>query len=139
LNSDSLAHRESIGWLLALTGEWNQGVALMRSAQDRNPYCQPCVSHGLWADAMRRADFDAAYASALEYREPNFFWRELMIASCLGQLGRLEDARATVLELLRAKPQFGLQGRRLIAHYIKDDALRATIIEGLRKTGLEVL
>ena len=93
-NNDSLAYREVIGWLMALSGEWDQGVALMRSTMDRNPYCQPCVSHGLWADAMRRGDFDAAYASALEYRDPYFFWRELMITSSLGQLGRREDAMA---------------------------------------------
>jgi adenylate cyclase len=139
LNHDSLAFREVIGWLLALIGDWEQGVALMRSAQARNPYCQPCVSHGLWADAMRRRDFEAAYAFALEYREPNFFWRELMISSALGQLGRLEEARASTADLLRARPQFAHRGRRLVAHYIKDDLLRQTIVEGLRASGLEVL
>jgi len=138
-NHDSLAYREVIGWLLALVGEWDAGVALMRSALERNPYCQPCVSHGLWADAMRRGDFDAAYASALDYREPNFFWRELMITSALGHSNRLEDARTTAAELLRARPQFSQRGRRLIAHYIKDDALRATIIEGLRVAGVDVI
>lgn len=138
-NSDALAYREVIGWLMALCGDWDQGVALMRNALQRNPYCQPCVSHGLWADAMRRGDFEASYAAALEYREPNFFWRELMIASSLGQLDRFEDASASVAELLRAKPQFGHRGRRLIAHYIKSDDLRATIIEGLRKAGLDVI
>jgi adenylate cyclase len=139
LNIDSLAYRESIGWLLALTGEWEAGVELMRSARDRNPYCLPCVSHGLWADAMRRGDFEAAYASALDYREPNFFWRELMITSCLGRLRRTEDARASAMELLRAKPQFATQGRRLIAHYIKEDALRDSIVEGLGRAGVKVI
>ena len=137
-NSDSLAYREVIGWLLALSGDWDHGVALMRVAMDRNPYCQPCVSHGLWADALRRADYSAAYSAALEYRDPNFFWRELMIASCLGHLGRLDEARASGAELLRAKPQFTYRGRRLIAHYIKSDELRATIVEGLRKASVVV-
>jgi tetratricopeptide (TPR) repeat protein len=137
-NGDSLAYREVIGWLLALSGDWDPGVALMRIAAERNPFCQPCVSHGLWADAMRRNDFDAAYAAALDYRDPNFFWRELMLASCLGQLGRVEEAAASVAELQRSKPQFTYRGRRLIAHYIKSDALRATIVDGLRKAGIEV-
>jgi adenylate cyclase len=137
-NSDSLAYREVVGWLLALTGDWDQGVAMMRAAQERNPYCQPCVSHGLWADALRRGDHAAAYSAALEYRDANFFWRELMMASCLGHLGRLEEAAGSAAGLLRAKPQFAYRGRRLIAHYIKSDELRATIIEGLRKAGLEV-
>jgi adenylate cyclase len=138
LNSESLAHREVIGWLLALTGDWDNGVALMRNAQSRNPYCQPCVSHGLWADAMRRCDFETAYAAALEYRDPNFFWRDLMCAAALGQLGRFEDAAASGLELLRAKPQFHHRGRRLIAHFIKDDGLRAVIVDGLQKAGVAV-
>jgi len=137
-NSDSLAWREITGWLMALSGEWDQGVALMRAALERNPYCHPCVSHGLWADAMRRGDFAAAYAAALEYREPNFFWRELMIAASLGQLGRLEDATLSAAELMRARPQFPYRGRRLIAHFIKSDELRATIVDGLRKAGVEV-
>jgi adenylate cyclase len=137
-NSDSLAYREVIGWLLALSGDWDQGVALMRAAAERNPYCQPCVSHGLWADAMRRADHAGAYAAALEYREPNFFWRELMITSSLGHLGRLDEAAATAAELLRNRPQFAYRGRRLIAHYIKSDELRATIIDGLHRAGVQV-
>ena len=139
LNSGSLAYREVIGWLLALSGEWDQGVALMRAAMERNPYCHPCVSHGLWADAMRRGEFEAAYAAALDYHDAGFFWRELMITSCLGHLGRLDDAHASAAELLRAKPQFDGDGRRLIAHYIKTDELRATIIDGLRKAGVEVV
>jgi TolB-like protein len=139
LNSDSLAHREVIGWLIALTGDWDQGAELMRDALARNPYCQPCVSHGLWADAMRRSDFEAAYAAALEYRDPNFFWRELMLAASLGHLGRTEDAAAAALELLRAKPQFHHRGRRLIANYIKSDELRALIIAGLHKAGATVI
>ena len=137
-NSDSLAYREVIGWLTALTGDWDQGVSLMLSAMDRNPYCQPCVSHGLWADAMRRRDFDAAHAAALDYRDPNFFWRELMLTSSLGHLGRAEDAHASAAELLHAKPQFVHRGRRLIGHYIKSDDLRATIFEGLGKAGVHI-
>ena len=137
-NSESLAYREVIGWLMALCGDWNHGVALMRDALERNPYCQPCVSHGLWADAMRLEDFEAAYAAALEYREPNFFWRQLMLTCSLGHLGRLEEAAVCGVELQRCKPQFTFRGRRLIAFYIKADELRATIVQGLHKAGVEL-
>ena len=92
----------------------------------------------LWADAMRRNDFEAAYSAALEYREPNFFWRELMLGACLGHLGRVEEATACGTQLLRVKPQFAHRGRRLIAYYVKSDELRDTIVEGLRKAGVEV-
>ena len=82
----------------------------------------PCVA----------ATSTAAYAAALDYRDPNFFWRDLMLAASLGHLGRLEEAAASAAELLRGKPQFSYRGRRLIAHYIKSDELRATIVDGLR-------
>jgi hypothetical protein len=74
----------------------------------------------------------------MEYRDPNFFWRDLMFASALGHLGRLEEAAASALELARAKPQFHHRGRRLIAHFIKGDELRDTIVEGLQKAGVAV-
>jgi len=137
-NSDALAHREVIGWLTALAGDWDQGLHLMRTAMERNPYCHPCVNHGIWADAMRRRDFDAAYTAALEYRDRSFFWRELMITSCLGQLGRVDEARATAVELLRCKPTFSSRGLRLISHYIKSDDIRAVIVEGLGRAGVQV-
>jgi tetratricopeptide (TPR) repeat protein len=139
LNGESLAYREVIGWLTALVGDWEPGVALMRSALERNPYGHPWVNHGLWADAMRRGDFESAYAAALDCRESNFFWRDLMSAAALGQLQRVDDARGSAAELLRAKPQFAHRGRQLIAHYIKDDALRAIIVDGLRYAGVEIL
>src|SRR5262245_11149416 len=83
LNAESLAYREMVGWLLALSGDWDRGIAVMRDAQARNPYCLPHVAHGLWADYMRRGDFEAAYTAALEYRDATFFWREAMLTCCL--------------------------------------------------------
>lgn len=136
LNAESLAYREIIGWLTALLGDWERGIALMRDAMRRNPYCLAQVNHGLWADHLRRGEFEEAYIGALEYRDPTFFWRELMTACCLGHLGRLTEARASAAELLRLKPDFARRGRTLIGHYIKPVELRERIVEGLGMAGL---
>jgi adenylate cyclase len=136
LNPDSLAYRELIGWLMALAGDWDRGIGLMRNAVERNPFCLPYVQHGLWADHLLRGEFDKAYVAALEYCGSMFFWRELMIASCLGHLGRLSDADASVMELLHAKPDFPQRGRMLIGYFIKSNELRDRIIDGLAKAGL---
>jgi adenylate cyclase len=136
LNADSLAYREIIGWLMALSGDWEQGIALMRDAMERNPYCLPHVQHGLWADHLRRGEFEQAYVAALEYRDSTFFWRALMTASCLGHLGRASEAQTSVAELQRTKPDFPERGRTLIGYYIKSEELRKRIIEGLRKAGV---
>jgi adenylate cyclase len=138
LNPHSLAHRESAGWLLALAGDWQRGMQVMRDAMARNPYCLPHVNHGLWAHHLRRGELEPAYAAALGYRDSGFFWRDLMSACCLGHLGRSHEAQASVAELLRAKPRFPQRGRTLIGHFIKPIELQETVVEGLEKAGLEL-
>jgi len=90
----------------------------------------------MWADCLRRGDFERAYVAALEYRDQTFFWRELMIACCLGHLGRLDEAQLSAAELLRIKPQFPQRGRTLIGYYIKSEELRERVVAGLHKAGL---
>lgn len=136
LNGDSFAYREAICWLIALAGDWDRGIALMREAVEKNPYCFPQVQHGLWADCLRRGEFSKAYVAALEYRDATFFWRPLMLASCLGHMGRANEARAALDELLAAKPDFRRRGRILIGRLIKEVELQERIIEGLREARL---
>jgi adenylate cyclase len=138
LNSDALAYRELIGWLLALSGDWEQGMAILRDAMHRNPYCMPHVSHGQWIDHVRRGEYESAYLAALTYHDLSHFWREMMIACSLGHLGRITEARVAAVELLGAKPDFAKRGRILIGYFVKDPDLRARIVEGLRKAGLSL-
>jgi len=135
-NPGSLAYREILGWLLALSGDWERGVALMRETMERNPYCLPHVRHGLWADHLRRGEYERAYVDALEFRDTRFFWRELMITCCLGHLGRQSEARTSAARLLEAKPDFTQHGRRLIGYKIKSADLHERVVAGLGKAGL---
>jgi adenylate cyclase len=132
----SLVYREMVGWLLAFLGDWERGIALVRDAMERNPYHLPHAHFALWADHLRRGDFEGAYRAALEYRDPAFFWRSLMRACCLGHLGRTEEAEATAAELRKEKPAIEERGRLLIGYYIKAPELQASIEEGLRKAGV---
>jgi adenylate cyclase len=136
ISGDSLVYREIVGWLLALTGEWERGIEIMRDTVQRNPYCLPHVKFGAWADHVRRGEYDQAYVAALEYQDPTFFWRSLMITSSLGHLGRIGEARPIAAELLRIKPGFPERGRTLIGYYLKHAELRDNVIEGLDRAGL---
>jgi adenylate cyclase len=137
-NPTSLVYLEVLGYLRVLCGEWEEGAGLIRQAMRRNPHHLPHAHVGLWAYHMRRGEFAEASAVALEHRDPMFFWRSLMRASALGQMGRTEEAEARSAELRREKPGFADRGRVLIGHYLKDAALQETVIEGLRRGGLEV-
>jgi adenylate cyclase len=136
LSPDALVYLEIIGYLLTLAGDWGRGQVLSRSARERNPHCLPHVLVGVWADCLRRGEIEAAYQTALEYRDPTFFWRSTMLLSCLGHLRR--PAEAEVAELLRNKPDFPARGRILIGRYIKFPEVMDRIVDGLAKAGVNL-
>ena len=136
LNPDSFVYLEWIGWLLALLGEWERGVALIHRSMERNPNHIPVTSHALWANHLRLGAFEEAYQAALLYRDPTFFWRSLMRACCLGHLGRVAEAELEVAELLQRKPEFPSRGRILIGRHIKFPELLERVVDGLGKAGL---
>jgi adenylate cyclase len=138
LNRGSLVHLEIAGFLIALAGEWERGISLVRGAMERNPHHLPHVHFALWADHLRRGQFESAYLAALEYPDPSFFWRALMRASALGHLGRTTEARVEAAELSRSKPTFTARGRTLIGRFLKQEELQECVVEGLKKAGLAV-
>jgi tetratricopeptide (TPR) repeat protein len=134
----SLVYLEIIGYLLILLGDWDRGRLLSRSARDRNPHCLPHVLFGLWADHLCRGEVEHAYQAALEYRDPTFFWRSVMRASCLGLLGRSAEARTEVANLLTEKPDFRTHGRILLGYYLKFPEMMGPVVDGLARAGLKL-
>jgi adenylate cyclase len=136
LNPDSLVYLEWIGWVMTLVGEWERGPDLARRALTRNPHVIPVARHALWLAHLHRGEIEEAYRAALQYRDPVFFWRSLMRACALGHLGRREDARAEVAELVARKPDFPGRGRTLIGRFVKFPDLLEQVVDGLQKAGL---
>jgi hypothetical protein len=79
---------------------------------------------------------EEAYQAALQYRDPTFFLRAQMRACSLGHLGRREEARVEVAELLARKPDFRSRGRTLIGRLVKFPDLVERVVEGLGRAGL---
>jgi adenylate cyclase len=136
LDPDSYVYLEWVGWLLALGGEWERGTALVRRSMERNPGHISVAVHALWADHVRRGEYEESYRVALLLKDGAFFWRALMRASSLGLLGREEEAKREADELLRLKPGFAGRGRILIGRYIKLPELFERVVDGLGKAGL---
>jgi adenylate cyclase len=136
LNPDSLVYLEWIGWVMTMVGEWERGPELVQRALSRNPHVIPVAHHALWLAHLHRGEVEEAYQAALQYRDPTFFMRALTRACCLGHLGRLEEARVEVAELLRTKPDFPSRGRTLIGRLIKFPDLLERVADGLRRAGL---
>ena len=102
----------------------------------RNPGHIPEALQALWADHVRRGEFEEAYQVALRLRDATFFWRAVMLACCLGHLGRVAEPKHEVAEIIERKPDFSNRGRTLIGRLIKLPELFERVVDGLGKAGL---
>ncbi|MDB4443980.1 hypothetical protein N9174_01400 [bacterium] len=138
LNPNSLIFMDVIGHVLALLGDWDLGTGLIKKAIKLNPYHKPYVYHVLCADWLRKKEYERAYLETLSFRFPSVFWDPLLQASTLGHLGRTGEGSRFAEALLTIKPDFPDRGRTLIKHWVKSEELAQCIIDGLKKSGLEI-
>ena len=139
LNPNSLIMMAELGYLLTLLGDWKRGPALIQKAIEKNPYNQDVIAHyALWINWIGRRDYEKAYAETLNFKMPLLFLDPLMKAVTLGLLGRIEEGKKAVEDLLKLKPNFSTHGRLLIKRYIKFDDIYRRVIEGLSQVGLRI-
>jgi adenylate cyclase len=124
------------GWHMALYGEWDRGLTLLKKGMKLNPYHPSWFHLAPFMDCYGRGEYEHALAEALKFNYPDLFWDPLVRAAALGRLGRQNEAKAAVSQLLMLEPDFATRGRLLISRYVKVDDLVDTIIEGVRKAGL---
>lgn len=138
LYPDSIVLLDAIGYVMALSGDWEQGTKLIRKSIRRNPYYGDYAHHALATNWIRQEDFEQAYQETLSFRNPMIFWEPLLKASTLGHLGRAEEGRRCVEDLLALKPDFPERGRILIHRFIKYEHIAKSIADGLMKCGFEI-
>jgi len=138
LNPNSLIFMDTIGHILAPLGDWDEGTGLIKKAIKLNPYHKPYVYHTLCADWLRKKEYEKAYLETLNFRLPSALWGPLLQSSTLGHLGRTEEGNRYVEALLTIKPDFPDRGRTLIKLWVKSEELAQCIIDGLKKSGLEI-
>jgi len=138
LNPNALISHDNIGYLMTLCGDWVRGPALIRRAIQLNPYYNVNVHYILWVDFVRQKDYEQAYLETLNFRTPTLFWDPLVKASVLGLLGKIDEGRQAVGDLLKLKADFSKRGRNLLRYYIKFDEIVEQTITGLRRCGLVI-
>jgi adenylate cyclase len=137
LNPRSPLRLGSIGYFLALYGEWDKGKQMLDKAMAMNEN-YPSWYHGVTTlYYYRQAEYDLAYAHAVQYDLPDLFWTPLLRGACLGQLQRLEEAEEQMIHLLNLKPDFTGKAGILIRRFVKEEELVDHIMDGLQKAGLK--
>jgi adenylate cyclase len=124
------------GWHMALYGEWDRGLNLLKKGMKLNPYHPSWFHLAPYMDYYLRGEYENALAEALKFNFPELYWDPLMRAAALGRLGGQNEAESAVNQLLELEPNFATRGRWVISRYVKVDELVDTIIEGLRQAGL---
>ena len=124
------------GWHMALYGEWDRGLTLLKKGMKLNPYHPSWFHLAPFMDSYRRGEYENAFAEALKFNFPELYLDPMMRAAALGRLGRQNEAKTAVSQLVKLAPDFATRGRLLISRYVKVDDLVDTIIEGLQKAGL---
>lgn len=124
-------------WLCAL-GNLDRGIPLIEEAKSRNPYYPKFYHFGNALFFMDKGDFENAYNESLKIRMPNLFWDPLFRAALLGKIGRKEEAKNALDELLMLHPDFPVNGIDRMAMSLYSEKLRTILIEGLEDAGLSL-
>ncbi len=135
-DTDVLAH---FGLRLALIGDWDRGLPLLKRAVALNP-AYPSWYRFAWVFYhYERREYETALEEINKINMPGFFWTHIMRAAILAQLGRVEEATAAVSQLLSLDDNFRNEGRAFINVWQFPEPLSMAIIEGLEKAGLHLV
>jgi adenylate cyclase len=127
-----------LGWLLALYGEWDRGLAILGKGIELNPHYPGWFRMAPYFYFYHQSRYMEALQEAQQFQMPQFFWDPLLRAAVLGQLGRAREAAQAVAELLQLKQDFPTNGPFLIGCYVKFKDLADALIDGLRLAGLKI-
>jgi adenylate cyclase len=125
-----------LGWLLALYGEWERGLAILAKGIDLNPHYPGWFHMAPYGNFYRQGKYAEAYHEAQKFQMPQLFWDPLLRAAASSRLGREAAGARAMAELLHLRPDFPAAGPFLISCYIKFPDLADGLLEGLRLAGL---
>jgi TolB-like protein len=130
----TLAH---MGGLLAYSGEWERGCALVERALELNPNHPGWYWFALFFNAYRKGEYGEALKFAINVNMPGFYDTHVAFAMVYGQLGEVEAASQALQELLAQIPNYAVIARSIwLARF--EPEMAKHVLDGLRKAGLEV-
>jgi Flp pilus assembly protein TadD len=126
-----------VGMTLIYAGRATEALEHLATSMRLDPHYSNFMLHLVALAHFGLGHFETAAERLLKRitLNPNTDVSRMLLASCWGHLGRLNDARAAWAELLKVNPGFSLAQRARVLPY-KDAADFQRISEGLAKAGL---
>lgn len=130
LNPDDSAAPAFVGGMMAVTGRWNEGLALIRKSRliDDAHNCEADFVMAL--DAYRRGHYEDALSWLDHIGGGEPLVQSVRIA-VLGRLGRIPDAQAAYAEIARPPRAVAEAVRRALSSIDADPSLIVSIEKGL--------
>jgi adenylate cyclase len=125
------------GQALMYAGRAAEALDPIAMAMRLDPHYAPMVLHILAQANFSLGQYETAAQQLVERiaRNPGTDASRMLLASCYGHLGRVEDARAAWTDLLKVNPSFSLTQRARVLPF-KNAGDFQRIAEGLAKAGL---
>lgn len=132
-NSLTLA---DFGTKLAISGQWDRGIGLVREAIRLNPAYPDWYRFAFFCNHYVKGRDQEALTHALLIDLPDYPITHMALAAVYGQLELQGEARAALDRLLTLLPDFADSVHDYIAVWNFDPSLAERLLEGLVKAGL---
>jgi adenylate cyclase len=130
----------ALGMFLTARGDADKGIAHVEKAVRLSPQA-PVVNfylHGIAVGHFGAGRYEEAvrWEQRSLQRDPDLWIAHGTLASSYAHLGRTDEARTALQEMLRRSPEFSLEAVRMIFSYVNPDFTESWI-DGLRMAGLK--
>lgn len=127
----------SVGLLTAMAGDMAGGMELMKKAIQLNPYSPRWYRIVPYMIHYKKGEYEAALGEALQLNIPGCFWDPMLRAAAFGKLGRRDEARAALGDLLKVQPAFKKKRFNFMQAMLFSEESVAEIHAGLLAAGLD--
>ncbi len=137
LNPRNSHTRAYLGLLIAFSGEWDRGLALVQRAMALNPNFPDWCYLPYFYNHYRKGEYQTALQVVKKINMPEDPWPQMAIAAACGQLNYQEIARAAI-ELVRKHHPIYLDlkyYREDAEKWFADTSIVEQLLQGLRKLG----
>ncbi|MDP6951741.1 MAG: hypothetical protein QGF53_03180, partial [Alphaproteobacteria bacterium] len=133
LNPNDFEMLADLGHYHVVRGNIERGMDLTRHAMRLNPLHPGWYYFSFAFGYFGLGDFEQALLESAKIGMDDFFWGPLIRAAALGQLGRIEEARATLALAHAASP--GLTPEAIVERWMYHGPMASNILDGLAKAG----
>jgi class 3 adenylate cyclase/TolB-like protein len=138
LNPNDAFILADLGTWMAYSGEWDKGKEWVSRAMLLNPAHQSWW-HFIWQlHAFLLGDYETSLDVAQKVNLPGNYMVQAAVASAQAMAGKQAEARATLAHVLELKPDYALDPRQPFRDRGMQPELIESLMEGLRRAGLEV-